>query len=979
MYTPLNIKTDNYLQYSMIKISDLIKYAKELNITSLSITDNNMYGVMDFYKACINNNIKPIIGLEIKLNDLKLILYAKNYNGYKNLIKLSTIQSERNINIQDIEKHNYNLVCIIPYESNNLYESLKSIYEDIFLSYKNLLERNNKDNNAIYMNEILYLKSENYSYMRYLEAIRDGVTVNFIENDYKDNYLKTESEIPKEDLYNNKKITDMCNIEIPFNLNLMPKFEVEDQLDSYSYLKKLCIEGLKKHFGNTVNSVYQKRLKYELDTIHSMEFCDYFLIVQDYVNYAKNNNIIVGTGRGSAVGSLVSYCLNITDVDPIKYDLLFERFLNPERISMPDIDIDFEHEKRDQVINYCMQKYGEKRVAPIIAFGTLGAKQAIRDVSRSMDLDLKEVDTVCKLIDSRETLVNNYKKNIKLREYLERKKHLFYMYKKAIHFEGLKRHTTIHAAGIVMSNEDLDSVIPLDKSHENFYTTSYDMTYLEQIGLLKMDFLAIKYLTTIHNIIDSINENEHTNISFDNIPLNDTKAINIFTKADTIGVFQFESSGMINFLKQMQPSSLNEIFAAIALFRPGPMKNIPSYIKRKNGQEKIDYIHPDLEKVLKSTYGIMIYQEQIMMIANIMADYSLGEADVLRKAMSKKNKDLLLKEKEKFTKRSINKGYDKKIVDKIYGLMLKFAEYGFNKSHSVGYSIVAYKMAYLKAYYPEYFIVNLLSMEQGNATKTKQYIYEAKKYNINILSCDINKSKINYSIENHNIRYPLTNIKGINSNCAKEICLEREKGNFVDIYDFIKRCYGKVINRKVIESLILVGAFDGLGFNRKTLFDNLDAIINYGELIKDLDSNYVLKPDIEKVNDYTNKEIMNLEDEYLGLYLTNHPISIIRNKYSDVTMLEDIPMYFNKIIKVVVYVDRIKEINTQKNEKMAFVTVSDEVMSTTIVFFPRVYKEYNIEKEHILLIEGRVEKRYDEYQVIANKVVDTALHGSNEI
>ncbi len=975
MYTPLNIKTDNYLQSSLIKIPDLIRFAKDNKLTSLTITDNNMYGVMDFYKACINNGIKPIIGLEVKISELEIILYAKNYIGYQNLIKITTIMSYTDLTINDLSKYCKYLVAIIPFNSRNLYNELKSIYEDLFLGYSNVKQRSLLKGDLVYINSIQCLYQNETQYLKYLEAIKEGITLNFIETNYSNNYLKLDDDILNIDLNNNEEIVSMCTVELPFNQDLMPKFNNNNSMDSYSYLKKMCIEGLKGRFGNSVSVIYQQRLKYELNVINNMGFCDYFLIVSDYVKYAKDHNIIVGSGRGSAVGSLVAYCLYITDVDPLKYDLLFERFLNPERVSMPDIDIDFEHEKRDEVINYCIEKYGEKRVAPIIAFGTLGSKQAIRDVSRCLDIDLKLVDNVCRMIDSTKNLSANYQ-NPKLRNYLKLRPNLLDMYNKAMHFEGLKRHTTIHAAGIIMSNTDLDEVIPLDKTHE-FYTTAYDMNYLEEIGLLKMDFLAIKYLTTIHHIIDSINNHNNLSINFDDIPLNDEKAINIFKRADTIGIFQFESSGMIHFLKQLKPSTFDDIFAAIALFRPGPMKNIPSYIRRKEGKEKIDYLDPSLEKILKSTYGIMIYQEQIMQIANVMANYTLGEADILRKAMSKKKKDLLMEEEYRFKKRSIQNGYNQELVNKVFALMMKFAEYGFNKSHSVAYSIIAYKMAYLKAYYPEYFICELMSMEQGNASKMKKYLYEAKKYGIKINGPNINKSLDIYTIIDNDIQYPISHIKGINSSAVNTIVEERKKGLFIDIYDFIRRCYGKVVNKKVIESLILVGTFDGLGFNRKTLYENIDVIINYGELLQTLDAEYVFKPEIELKNEYTQKEMMSIELDYLGFYLTRSPVSDARDKYSDIIMLNEIDNYFNKSVKIAVMIDRIKEVDTKKGEKMAFVTGSDEFRQIDIVFFPKIYKEYKLTKGSIILLEGRVEKRYDEYQIIVQKVLDTTLQGSN--
>ena len=970
MYTPLYIKTDNSLQQSIIKIKDLIAFALEHNIKSLTITDNNMYGVMDFYKMCINNGIKPIIGMELEYNDKKIVLYAENYDGYKNLIKLCTIFSSKKLNIKTLEKYSSHLVCITPYNSLPIYNDIKSLYKNIFIGYKNKDEFDSiKDSNKVYMNETLYLNKSDKEYIKYIDAIREGVTIDLVENNHLNNYILTLDEYKSnfsESIDNNYKINELCNLEIPFNQKLMPKFTNEEEIDSYSYLKKKCIDGLKKHFGTTVKEIYKTRLKYELDIINKMGFCDYFLIVSDYVKFAKENNIIVGSGRGSAVGSLVAYCLMITDVDPLKYNLLFERFLNPERVTMPDIDIDFEHEKREEIINYCINKYGSKRVAPIITFGTLGAKQAIRDVGKAMDIELGLVDSLCRLIDSRKTLKENYSDNPKIKELLDRKETLKECYKTAIKFEGLKRHTSIHAAGVIMSSIDLDEIIPLDKTHE-FYTSGYDMTYLEEIGLLKMDFLAIKYLTTIHNIIDSINKDYNLDIKFDEIPLNDKKALEIFNKADTIGIFQFESDGMINFLRKLKVTSMDDLFAAIALFRPGPMKNIPTYINRKNGKEKVDYIHPSLEKILKSTYGIMIYQEQIMQIAQVMADYTLGEADILRKAMSKKKKDILLKEKEKFTSRAIDKEYDKNLVNKVYDLMLSFAEYGFNKSHSIGYSIVAYKMAYLKAHYPKNFITYLLSMEINDDSKTKQYIYEAKKNGINILCPDINLSDRKYKIEDNGIRYPLSNIRNVGVQGSEFIIKERENGTYTDMYDFVKRCYGKSVTTKTIESLIYAGVFNCFGYNKRTLISNLDLIINYGELIKDLDRSFAIEPEIVEYEEYTKKEIMEQELDTFGLYLTDNPVTDFKSKYKNIVNLNEIETYFDKSIDIIVLVDKIKEVNTSKGEKMCFISGSDELSTIDIVLFPKTYEKYNnINRGDIIKLNGRVEKRFDKYQIVVN-------------
>ena len=966
MFVPLNIKTDSYLQSSMISIKSLINYAVKNNLHALTITDNNMYGVIDFYKACINNNIKPIVGLEVKIDESIIILYAKGYEGYLNLVKLSTLQSEDKIDILKLVSLSSNLLCIIPYESINLYDKLKDYFNDLFISYKNISESNNiKYNKKVYMNSIYYLNPNNHKYMKYLEAIREGLTVKFIDTDYKDNYLKLENEIINDDINNNYYICDTCNLEIKFNNDILPKYNNSLGISSYDYLKRLCISGAKKRFGDCIGKNYQERLKYELSIINKMGFSDYFLIVSDYVNYAKENDIIVGSGRGSAVGSLVAYLLNITDVDPLKYDLLFERFLNPERVSMPDIDIDFEHDKRDVVINYCMNKYGKKKVAPIISFDTLGAKAAIRDLGRCLDINNNYIDSICKLLDSKLSLAENYKTNKRLKEFLSRKKELYDLYIDAHFFEGLKRHTSIHAAGIVMSSIDLDNIIPLDY-HDTFYTSGYDKDYLEEIGLLKMDFLGIKYLTIVHSIIDIVNKTHNTNLKFDDIVIDDA-AISIFTNADTVGIFQFESAGMINFLSKFKPTTFEDIVACIALYRPGPMKNIDTFIRRKHGLEKIDYIDDSLKEILKPTYGIIVYQEQIMQIAHAMASFSLAEADILRKAMSKKKKDILEKERDNFINRSIKNGYSSDVATKVYNLMLKFAEYGFNKSHSVGYSVVSAKMSYLKAHYRCEFYTSLLDSEKGSKDKVKYYIYELRKYGIDIESPSINLSTNSFTINDDKIIYPLTSIKGINLSVADAIIEERNNGLYKDIFDFISRCLSKTINKKVISILILAGCFENQGYNRKTLIDNLDIIINYGELLKDI-GEYALMPEIILKDEYTLREVMNIELDLFGHYLKNNPVSIARGKYSNTVMLSDIEKYFDRVVNVVILVDSIKEINTKNNQKMAFINGSDELSDISIVLFPKIYEKCNVNKNDILYITGKVEKRFDKYQVIASNL-----------
>lgn len=962
-YVPLYIKTHNSLLSSLIKESDLIEYALKHNLTALTITDNNMYGVLDFYHLCKKNNIKPIIGLEVEIENKKIVLYCKDYIGYQNLVYLSTKLSETKINFELLKEKSANLICLVPFNSLELYSTLKDIYVDIFKGYTNYLERNKLEgNNLIYLNETLYLDKKDAGYIKYLESTKTGILLDEIEldkNKYIRDYQMLKEEYP-DDFENNRYIYENCNFELKTNNDLLPIFECPDNMNCYDYLKKLCIDGLRRIFGSSVSAIYQDRLKYELEVINKMGFCNYFLVVWDYVKYAKENGILVGPGRGSAAGSLVSYLLNITTVDPIRYNLLFERFLNPERVTMPDIDIDFEYTRREEVVNYCINKYGIKRVAPIITFGTLGAKQAIRDVGRCMGISLKSVDHLCSLIDSRLTLKDNYNQNKEIKNYLDINQNFKQLYKVASKIEGLKRHTSIHAAGIIISNTDLDSIIPLDKSHGDFYTTGYSMDYLEEIGLLKMDFLALRNLTLIKEVLDDIKE-----LDFDTIPLNDTKAINIFTTVNTSGIFQFESTGMMNFLRKFKPSSFEDIVASIALFRPGPMNNIDSYIKRKNGKEKIDYIDSSLETVLKPTYGILIYQEQIMQVANIMAGYSFGEADILRRAMSKKKEDILLAEKDKFINRSINRGYSLEISTKVYDLILKFASYGFNRAHSVAYSLIAYKMAYLKSHYPYLFMKSLLTMNIGSETKIKEYIYECKVNNINILPPTINLSGAKFEVEGNSIRYPLTAIKSIGINIINLILEERNKGKFKDIYDFINRCYGKSVNKKTIESLIYAGCFDEFGYNRKTLYDNIDMLINYGEIGEFLSDEESLKPVLIRTEEFSKKEILLNELQVFGFYLSSHPTLEYKTKYPNTIMLSELNKYFDKTIEVIVYIDKIKEINTKKNDKMVFVTGSDELNTVDIVLFPNIYERYkDIENGDIIKIKGRVEKRFDKLQIV---------------
>ena len=954
MYTPLNIKTENTLLSSLIRIDDLIEFALHHNIKSLTITDNKMYGVYYFYKKCKSNGIKPIVGLEVLIDSYKVILYCKNYDGYRNLLHITS----NDIDLDILKKYSSDLICIVPFESMSIYDKL-SFFSDIFIGYKNKEEESSLNgSNLVYMNDILCLYEKDLDYIRYLSAIRDGVFYKDVSN-FSDNYLvlfdSVKSLYPKF-LDNNYKISLMCDLEIQVQHDLLPHFDCPDGMDSYGYLKKLCVDGLKKFFGDTVPRVYVDRLKYELDVINKMGFCNYFLIVSDYVLFAKGKGILVGPGRGSAAGSLVSYLLGITTIDPIKYDLLFERFLNPERVTMPDIDIDFEYTRRQEVVDYCINKYGEKRVCPIITFGTLASKQSIRDVGRCLDIPLKTIDRLCSMIDSKLSLKENYDSNVRIRNFLSTDKDLVRLYRVASCLEGLKRHISIHAAGIVMSSSDLDNVIPLDKSHD-FYTTGYSMEFLEELGLLKMDFLALKNLTLINDVLKEVQ------VSFDDIPNNDIDTFKLFQSGDTLGVFQFESSGMISFLTKFKPSNMEDIIASIALYRPGPMSNIDSYIRRKRGIEKIDFIDPVLEPILKSTYGIIVYQEQIMMIAQVMAGYSFGEADILRRAMSKKKEDVLLGERDKFINRSVSLGFSFEKAKQVYDLILKFASYGFNRAHSVSYALISYRIAYLKVHYPLQFMKHLLNSNIGGDVKTRSYVYECKSRGINILKPDINVSGLDYSLYNGYLVYPFTIIKSIGYQSVVKILESRGDMPFSDIFDFVKRCN---VASNVLENLIYSGCFESLGYNRKTLIMNLDKLVNYGELGELLSSD--MMPILDEYTEFDSKFLMEKELEIFGFYISNHPVTAYKKKYGTID-LSEFSNYFDKKINIVLYVDRIKVLDTKKGEKMCFITGSDESSSVDVVFFPKVFDD-SISVHDILYLSGKVEKRYDNYQYVVDRVIE---------
>ncbi len=951
-YIPLCIKTSYSIFRSLCDIKKLVSSSKKLGIKALAITDNNLFGVMEFYKECIKNDIKPIIGFEVIYNNCKILLYAKNYKGYQNLCRLNFIMQDKEIDIEDLNKYSSNLICIT--NEVDIYNSLTKVYVNLYLGYNNDYEQKKHiTKNLVYINEVISINKEDIAYIKYLYLIRDGKKIDNI-NSYNISHTCYLEYHNKNNYKIEEEISSMCSISFPYNHNLFPKYDVED---SKEYLLELSKKGLVKKFGNKIKKSYYDRLLYELEVIDKMNYNDCFLVVYDYVKYARKNNVLVGPGRGSAACSLVSYALGITEVDPLKYDLLFERFLNLERISMPDIDIDFESNNREKVINYVIDKYSNKRVVPIITFSSLSGRQVIRDIGKILEVDTKKLDIISKYIGVN-SLYDSYKNNMELKKYIA-SNNLETLMEISLKLDGLKRQISIHAAGIVISNLELCDYIPLNKYNDN-YISGYSMEHLEELGLLKLDFLGIKDLTLIDNVLKKID------VDYYNIPLDDKKTLYYFQNAYTDGIFQFESDGMKNFLKKLKPDSFNDIIAAIALFRPGPSSNIDSYIKRKHGREKIDYIHEDLKDILMSTYGIIIYQEQIMQIANKIANYTLGEADVLRRAISKKKMEVLIEEEAKFIRKSVENGYSKELAKKIYDFIFKFANYGFNKAHSVGYSIMSFRMTYLKANYPLIFMSELLTDVIGQDLKTKKYIDECKKMSINILKPDVNQSNSEYKIEVDGIRYSFSSIKNIGVNASNEIIKIRGNRPFTDFFDFVARTYSPSVNRLVIESLIDSGAFDLFNYNHNTLINNIDLAINYAEVYKTLDESVIEKPIMKYFDEFSKEELSKREVNIFGFYLTNHPVSNYKAKFDNIVNTNDIKNFFNKEIDMVLYVDYIREIKTKNNKQMAFLNCSDEFGSIEVVMFPNLYEK--IEMGTIMYVKGRVERNISKYQLVLSSL-----------
>ncbi len=959
-YIPLNVKTHYSLLDSLIKIEDLIKFIKENNIPSVGITDYNMFGAMEFIKLCTDNNIKPIIGIEVNISDLNMYLYARNYEGYINLLNIVSIRNTDVLTLEDIKRLSKNLICVTKDYIN--YLNYKEIYELVYLSYNNLTEKKEAlliSSNVVYIKENYYFNSNDKEYLIYLKMIKDGKTIEDYNSYEFDNELNKDiDEIDKNTTYEFSKLIDIVIPKMKYKLPVYSENKIE-------LIKYLTNKGLNKRLNNNIPQNYIERLNYELDVIISMDFTDYFLIVYDFILYAKKNGIIVGPGRGSAAGSLVSYSLGITNIDPLKYDLKFERFLNPERITMPDIDTDFEYLKRDEVINYVKTKYGFDRVANIISFDTLLPKQVLRDVGRILKIDTSKIDKLVSTIKDKETF-----KDLKNNEYFTNVVKESTEYEKLVrissHLEGLKRHTSIHAAGVIISSEPLMNKVPLYKSSD-IILTGFSQEYLESLGLLKIDFLSIRNLTIIGNIINKIKEEKKIYIDINKIPLNDLKTLQVFYNADTIGIFQFESEGMMSFLKSLKVRNFDDLIVAIALYRPGARDHIDEFIKVREGKMKPNYLINELTDIIKDTNGIIVYQEQIIEILKRIGGFTYAKADIIRRAMSKKKEDVIEKYRSEFVSGAIKINVSEKTANQIYDLVLRFASYGFNKSHSVAYALLAYQMAFLKAHFPEYFMTDELNMLNNDGTKIKAYIDEARRFGLVFGGVNVNKSTNLYEYIANEVILPLSIIKNVGKEASSYIIEERKKGLFKDYLDFIKRTYSTKVNTKVLENLIMSGALDIFNLNRKTMINNLQEAIYYANLCEKIDESLVEKPEIIIYEEYEESELLKKEYELFGFYLKNHPVT--RYKRNGICLTKDMTKYFDKVINVLVMIDNIKEITTKNNDKMAFINGSDEYGKIDIVLFPNVYKTcFGIKKGDIIKVTGRVERRMSTYQLVSNKL-----------
>ena len=1042
-FTHLHLHTEYSLLDGACRINKLMQAIKSKGMNSVAITDHGvMYGVVNFYNAAKENGIKPIIGCEVyvsartrfdKIHEFDstsshLVLLCKNEIGYKNLCKLVTksftegFYYRPRIDKELLETYSDGLIALSACLQGELSRLIKNGNYDKALEtakwYKELFKddyyievqdhglteqkrvnqylikiANELNIKIVATNDAHYIEKTDANMQKYLMLVGQNKTVDSTDAllfETEEFYVKSEDEMlqlfPSEYINNTKEVADKCNFDFDFNNLKLPKFEIENCDNHYDYFKKACLDGLSKKIKNPTDEYYA-RINYELEIINKMGFVDYFLIVADFVNYAKNNDIPVGPGRGSGAASLCAYCIGITDVDPLKYNLLFERFLNPERVSMPDFDIDFCYIRRPEVIKYVIKKYGADHVAQIITFGTLAAKAAVKDIGRAMGLPYASVDAVSKLIpnDFHQTIDNALSESEQLREIYQKDAKIHELIELAREVEGMPRHASTHAAGVVITDKPVDYYVPLAINDESA-VTQYTMTELEQIGLLKMDFLGLRNLTVIDDTVKAV-QKFNPDFSIDKISYSDEKVFKMLSLGLSEGVFQFESAGMKKTMAMLKPSNLEDLIALLSLYRPGPVKSIPKYIENKHNPEKITYATPLLEPILNVTYGCIVYQEQVMQIFRTLAGYTLGRADIIRRAMAKKKHDVLQKEKVNFIDGCIKNGVEKQVAESLFDEISAFSSYAFNKAHATAYSIVSYRTAYLKCYYPSHYMAALITSVLDRVSKVEEYFDECKRIGIEILPPNINKSLYNYSEEDGNIRFGLLGIKGVGRNLVNNIVFEREQnGDFIDIYDFCKRCSSRELNSRSLEALIKAGCFDGLKYNRREMLENSDNILsniqhkrvgNIDGQIDFFETSNDNNISIKKYNEFDKKTLQKFEKEVIGFYLSGHPLEeykslIEKFKLNNIKEILSNDKYSdNYKVKILCFIEKLKKKTTKNGDTMAFAEISDITTSCEAIIFPKVFSDYSnlLKPEKPLVLSGRISVKDDvAKQIICEKI-----------
>lgn len=1069
-FTHLHVHTEYSLLDGASKIKELVHHTKELGMDSIAITDHGvMYGVIDFYKAARAEGIKPIIGCEVYVAPgsrfdrelgkgenryYHLVLLAENDIGYRNLTKIVSrgftegYYYKPRVDREVLQEFHEGVIalsaCLAGEVATKLrqgfYEEAKQAaleHQEIFGKGNYFLElqdhgipeqrmvnqglmRMSQETGIelVATNDIHYVKesdAEAHDILLCIQTAKKVSDEDRMRYDGGQYYLKSPEEMAelfpyaKQALENTGKIAERCNVEIVFGEQKVPKFDVPEGFTAYTYLQALCEEGLNRRY-NDVTTELQERLDYELTTIEKMGYVDYFLIVWDFIKYAKDNGIAVGPGRGSAAGSLVSYCLGITDIDPIRYSLLFERFLNPERVSMPDIDVDFCYERRQEVIDYVVRKYGKEKVVQIVTFGTMAARMVLRDVGRALDMPYAAVDRVAKMIP-----MGGQGHNITIKEAVEisadlktaynEEADVRYLLDMSQKLEGLPRHASMHAAGVVIGQKSIDEFVPLSRGSEDAITTQFNMTTIEELGLLKMDFLGLRTLTVIQDAVRNIKRSKGIDIDIDHLDIEDKEVYDLLCTGQTDGVFQLESSGMKSFMKELKPRNIEDVIAGISLYRPGPMDFIPLYIKGKEHPEDITYDCPQLEKILAPTYGCIVYQEQVMQIVMELAGYTLGRSDLVRRAMSKKKGDVMQKERQNFVYGNeeegvpgcINRGIDEQTANKIFDEMIDFAKYAFNKSHAAAYAVVAYQTAYLKCHYPEEFMAALITSVLDRTDKVSEYIAHCRKLGIQILPPDINEGYSEFSVSNGAIRYGLSALKSVGRPVIDAIVEERNlHGNYKDLKDFVSRLSNKEVNKRTIESFIKSGALDSFGVNRRQMMmvylqvmdqvnqEKKSAMTGQMSLLdflgeeekKDFDVAY------PKVSEYAKEEKLAYEKEVLGVYVSGHPLEdyqdlMLRN--IDVTTHDFLPdpdtgetVAKDQILYTIGGMVSAKMVKmTKNNQNMAFITLEDLLGTIEVVVFPKKYEQYRqyLEQDSKIFVYGRASISEDEGKILLEKVV----------